>query len=151
MVCFSGMGGMIRVGCRLTKAVRKAANSEYRRVTSMSCRSVSLYLSKLQGAYAYPRAYPVYNIASIWTFTGVTYDDLEVWALVEKLLKAAVVAISFSAIPRLCIRIVLLVGRWLVFILEVRRWVGSWRGSRVAVWNIVSSGTSKTIGLLTIH
>ena len=41
MVCFSGIGGMMSVGCRLTRVVRRDANSEYRRLTSRSYSQVS--------------------------------------------------------------------------------------------------------------
>jgi hypothetical protein len=43
MVCFSGIGGMIKVGCNWTKAALKELNSEYRRCTSNSWSEVSFY------------------------------------------------------------------------------------------------------------
>ena len=42
MVCFSGIGGMTRVGCRSTRAFRRELNSEYLLVTSMSCYIISM-------------------------------------------------------------------------------------------------------------
>src|SRR5436190_15333544 len=36
MVCFSGIGGTMRVGWRLTRVARRELNSEYRRRTSRS-------------------------------------------------------------------------------------------------------------------
>lgn len=40
MVCFSGIGGIISVGCSLVRASLREANSEYRRRTISSYRQM---------------------------------------------------------------------------------------------------------------
>lgn len=49
MVCFSGIGGMIRVGCRLTRVARNEANSEYLRLTSSPCGRISTIRGRQAG------------------------------------------------------------------------------------------------------
>ena len=80
MVCFSGMGGMTRVGCRLTSADRRDANSEYRRATSMSYRVLAMRSSMCKVAYSC--AYSILDEAAMWTLAGICYQNLEIWVFI---------------------------------------------------------------------
>lgn len=62
MECFSGIGGMIKVGCRLTSVCRRDANSEYLRLTSRSFGGLASFGS-LEYAISYSCANSIRDVA----------------------------------------------------------------------------------------
>ena len=94
MECFSGMGGIISVGCRFTSVARNEANSEYLRLTSRPCNRVSPrpVVSTSLSYTAIDRV--LYEIDIVLPSLG-NNDELP-WILVQPLLHPRVV----TAFPR---------------------------------------------------
>lgn len=92
MLCFSGIGGMIKVGCRLTSICRKDENSEYRRRTSKSYHHSALSYYLL-GLSSYRGADSVDNESSTAFMILACVCDYywHLWVLVEDLLDPAIV------------------------------------------------------------
>jgi len=117
MECFSGIGGMMRVGCRLTRAARRELNSEYRLRTSISC---DLQFSRALGFAAwtaYPGAYCISNVIlpPLMGHASICDYNLQVWVLVEYLLDSAVIATGLPGYVSALRRILLVV----LFITEI--------------------------------
>lgn len=94
MECFSGMGGIISVGCRFTSVARNEANSEYLRLTSRPCNRVSPrpVVSTSLSYTAIDRV--LYEIDIVLPSLG-NNDELP-WILVQPLLHTRIV----TAFPR---------------------------------------------------
>lgn len=93
MLCFSGIGGTMRVGCRFTSVWRNDANSEYRRRTSRSYLSdISLVRSLLcTSTYRCPNCIDDEASPAFMVLAGICYENRHFRVLVEDLLDATVV------------------------------------------------------------
>ena len=94
MECFSGIGGMIRVGCRLTSAALRELNSEYRLRTSRSCSSCFSNCLHLPRRKKYPCTNRVYDIAppTLMAHPSICDHNLQTRVLVEELLYPTIVS-----------------------------------------------------------
>jgi hypothetical protein len=119
MECFSGMGGMMRVGWRATSVALSEANSLYRLRTSMSWDSQRLWQHK-RSRMAYSGANGVSYVAAstLSVLAGMDNLNVEVGVLVEDLLDTTVVA-TFLGFDSTRLRHVLVVVVVVVIMLVV--------------------------------
>lgn len=104
-MCFSGIGGITRVGCRLTSVCLNEANSEYRRRTSksyatesqVSQRKLLAYLTFIVATHARTNGINNVSTASFMVLASIRDQYRHFGILVEYLLDAAVVDALLAA------------------------------------------------------
>lgn len=152
--CFSGMGGIIKVGCKLTSVARNEANSEYLRLTSRPCDRIRPHsaVSELVPYAAIDRV--LYEVDIVLAGLG---DNNELpWVLVQPLLHARIVTTlpGCNGLAALLVFVVIdiahvalrhILGR----VLRGGGCLGGWRRWSVGHCSIVSSWSSSSFSIET--